>query len=39
MTAQAKLTDTQTTILKAAAGRPDGNIDPLPATLRGGARV
>ena len=39
MTAQAKLTDTQTAILKAAAGRPDGNIDPLPANLRGGART
>jgi hypothetical protein len=39
MTAQAKLTDTQTAILKAAAGRPDGNLDPLPATLRGGART
>jgi hypothetical protein len=30
MTAQTKLTDTQTAILKAAAGRPDGNIEPLP---------
>jgi len=39
MTAQAKLTDTQTALLKAAAGRPDGNIEPLPATLRGGARA
>jgi hypothetical protein len=39
MTAQAKLTDTQTAILKAAAGRPDGNIEPLPPTLRGGARA
>ena len=39
MTAQAKLTDTQSTILKAATGRPDGNIAPLPATLRGGART
>ena len=39
MTTQAKLTDTQTAILKAAAGRPDGNIDPLPANLRGGART
>lgn len=38
MTTQAKLTDTQTTILKTAAGRPDGNIEPLPSTLRGGAR-
>jgi hypothetical protein len=39
MTAQAKLTDTQTVILKAAAGRPDGNIEPLPSNLRGGARA
>ena len=39
MTAQAKLTDAQTTILKAAAGRPDGNIEPLLPTLRGGARA
>lgn len=33
-----KLSDTQTTVLKAAAKRPDGNIEPLPATLKGGAR-
>ena len=39
MTTQAKLTDTQTTILKAAAGRPDSNIKPLPTNLRGGARA
>lgn len=39
MTTQAKLTDTQTAILKAAAGRADGNIEPLPTTLRGGARA
>lgn len=39
MTAQAKLTDTQTAILEAAAGRPDGNIEPLPSNLRGGARA
>jgi hypothetical protein len=39
MTTQTKLTDTQTSILKAAAGRADGNIEPLPATLRGGART
>jgi hypothetical protein len=39
MTAQTKLTETQTTILTTAAGRPDGNIEPLPATLRGGARA
>jgi len=35
----AKLTDTQTAILKAAASRLDGNIEPLPTTLRGGARA
>lgn len=35
----AKLTETQTTILKSATGRPDGNIEPLPPTLRGGART
>ena len=34
-----KFTETQTAILKAAAGRPDGNIEPLPDTLRGGARA
>ena len=39
MTAKAKLTDTQTAILKDAAGRPDGNIEPLPPTLRGSARA
>ena len=39
MTAQSKLTDTQTAILKAAVGHPDGNIEPLPNTLRGGARA
>lgn len=39
MTAQSKLTETQTAILEAAAGRPDGNIEPLPANLRGGARA
>lgn len=39
MTAQTKLTDTQTAILKTAAGRPDGNIEPLPPNLRGGARA
>jgi hypothetical protein len=35
----AKMTATQTTILKAAAARPDGNIDPLPTKLRGGAKT
>ncbi|MFN4289702.1 MAG: DUF3489 domain-containing protein [Permianibacter sp.] len=39
MTTEAKLTDTQIALLKAAAGRPDGNIEPLPANLRGGARA
>ena len=40
MTVRAKLTDTQTAALKAAASRPeDGNIEPLPPTLRGGART
>ena len=39
MTAKAKLTDTQTAILKAAASRPDGNIEPLSSNLRGGARA
>lgn len=39
MTTHAKLTDTQTTILKAAANRQDGNIEPFPPTLRGGART
>ena len=34
-----KLTATQTTVLKAAANRPDGNIEPLPSNLRGGARA
>jgi len=35
----AKLTATQTTILKTAATRPDGNIEPLPTNLRGGAKT
>ncbi len=39
MTAQAKLTDTQTAVLNAAANRHDGNIEPLPPNLRGGART
>jgi hypothetical protein len=39
MTTQAKLTDTQAAILKAAVGRTDGNIEPLPPTLRGGAKT
>jgi hypothetical protein len=39
ITMNVKLTETQTTILKAATGRPDGNIEPLPSNLRGGARA
>jgi hypothetical protein len=39
MPAQAKLTDTQTAVLKASASRADGNIEPLPPNLRGGARA
>jgi Protein of unknown function (DUF3489) len=34
-----KLTDTQSIVINAAADRTDGNIDPLPSHLRGGARV
>src|SRR3954471_16229939 len=32
-----KLSDTQLTTLSAAAQRPDGNLLPLPGSLRGGA--
>ena len=32
-----KLSDTQAIILSAAAQRPDGNLLPLPGSLRGGA--
>jgi hypothetical protein len=32
-----KLSDTQLTLLSAAAQRPDGNLLPLPGSLRGGA--
>ena len=32
----ARLADTQLTILSAAAQRPDGNLLPLPGSLRGG---
>ena len=39
MTTHIQLTDTQTTLLTQAAYRPDGNIEPLPPTLRGGARA
>ena len=35
----AKLTATQTTVIKAAAARPDGKIEPLPSNLRGGAKT
>lgn len=34
-----KLTATQTIVLNAAAARPDGNIEPLPTNLRGGAKT
>ncbi len=39
MTTNLKLTTTQTTVLEAAAERIDGNIEPLPSKLRGGART
>ena len=39
MTTHIQLTDTQTTVLTQAAYHPDGNIEPLPPTLRGGARA
>jgi hypothetical protein len=39
MTTEIKLTDTQTAILNAAAARADGNLEPLPPNLRGGARA
>ena len=32
-----KLSDTQAIVLSAAAQRPDGNLLPLPGSLRGGA--
>lgn len=38
MTTPSTLTATQIEILKVAAYRPDGNIEPLSPTLRGGAR-
>ena len=34
-----KLTATQTIVLNAAAARLDGNIEPLPSNLRGGAKT
>lgn len=33
------LSDTQIAVIKAATSRSDGNIEPLPATLQGGART
>lgn len=39
MATHIKLTATQTQVLKAATYRPDGNIEPLPPALRGGARA
>jgi len=38
MTTDIKLTATQAEIIKLATYRPDGNIEPLPPQLRGGAR-
>ena len=38
MTTTIQLTDTQREVLTLAAQRPDGNLEPLPPTLRGGAR-
>lgn len=34
-----KLTATQTIVIKAAAARPDGNIEPMPTNLHGSARA
>jgi hypothetical protein len=34
-----KLTDAQIAVLTVAADRPDGNIEPMPSNLRGGART
>jgi hypothetical protein len=34
-----KLTTTQKTVLEAAAGRPDGSIQPMPKNLKGGAAL
>ena len=39
MSDQTQLTATQAEILKLAAYRPEGQIEPLPAQLRGGART
>ncbi|GAC1405535.1 MAG: hypothetical protein NVSMB6_00200 [Burkholderiaceae bacterium] len=39
MTTTIKLSDTQRTALLQAAKRPDGNIEPLPGKITGGARA
>ncbi len=39
MTTPIKLTDTQTNVLGNATDRPDGNIEPLPPSIKGGARI
>jgi hypothetical protein len=39
MNMNTKLTATQTAVIKAATARPDGNIEPLPTNLRGGAKT
>ena len=38
MTAHITLTDTQREVIKLATYRPDGHLEPLPPTLRGGAK-
>jgi hypothetical protein len=38
MNTATKLSPTQTEVLRLATYRPDGNIEPLPPALRGGAR-
>ena len=38
MSTDIKLTDTQREVIRLATYRPDGNIEPLPPALRGGAR-
>ena len=39
MATSIQLTTTQSSVLTQGAYRPDGNIEPLPATLKGGARA
>lgn len=39
MTESIQLTATQFAVIKTATGRSDGNIEPLPSNLRGGARA